>query len=325
MNYATIGTSWITEKFISAANCVEDMKLYAVYSRNEDTAKVFAEKHGAEKYFSSLEDLANDKNTDSVYIASPNVFHFEQSKFLLEHSKNVICEKPATTTKEQMEYLIKLAEEKNLVYTEAIMSIHTSAFDTLKGLLPEIGRIRSVNLNFCQLSSKYPAYLEGKNPNIFNPEMHTGCLMDIGVYNLYITAALFGEPDKILSDAHFLESGADSNGCAIFSYEDKSVSLLYSKTGQNFAPSEIIGDKGTISIDSISQLTGIDFISKETKYNVVPYDVDRDTVMSGEARFFKDMVQSKDFSNPKYIFATQTALTVRKMCDIIRRQNSFPF
>ncbi len=325
MNYATIGTSWITEKFISAAKCVEDMNLYAVYSRNEDTAKAFAKKHGAAKYFTSLEDLANDKNTDGVYIASPNVFHFEQSRFLLEHSKNVICEKPATTTKEQMDYLIALAKEKHVVYMEAIMSIHTGAFDTLKDLLTQIGRIRSVNLNFCQLSSKYPAYLDGKNPNIFNPEMHTGCLMDIGVYNLYIAAALFGEPKNILSDARFLESGADSNGCAILSYDDKLLSLLYSKTGQNYAPSEIIGDKGTISIDSISQLTGIDFISKETKYNVIPYEVDRDTIMSGEAQFFRDMMQSKDFSDKKYIFATNTALTVRKMCDIIRKQNSFPF
>ncbi len=325
MNYATIGTSWITEKFISAAKCVENINLYAVYSRNEDTAKAFAEKHGAEKYFSSLEKLADDENIQSVYIASPNVFHFEQSKFLLEHSKNVICEKPATTTKEQMECLIKLAKEKNLVYMEAIMSIHTAAFDALKNALSQLGRIRSVNLNFCQLSSKYPAYLDGKNPNIFNPEMHTGCLMDIGVYNLYIAAALFGEPKKILSDAHFLESGADSNGCAIFSYDNLSVSLLYSKTGQNYAPSEIIGDKGTLSIDSISQLTGIDFTSKDTKYNIVPYDIDRDIIMSGEARFFRDMVQSKDFNNQKYIFATQTALTVREMCDIIRKQNSFPF
>ena len=325
MNYATIGTSWITEKFISAAKCVEDMKLYAVYSRNEDTARAFAEKHGAEKYFTSLVELANDENTDGVYIASPNAFHFEQSKLFLEHSKNVICEKPATTTAQQMEYLIALAKEKNVVYTEAIMSIHTEAFDTLKSLLTQLGRIRSVNFNFCQLSSKYPAYLDGKNPNIFNPEMHTGCLMDIGVYNLYIAAALFGEPNKILSDARFLESGADSNGCAILAYDDKLLSLLYSKTGQNYAPSEIIGDKGTISIDSISQLTGIDFISKETKYNVVPYEVDRDTVMSGEVRFFRDMVKSRNFSDEKYIFAANTALTVRKMCDIIRKQNSFPF
>lgn len=325
MNYATIGTSWITQSFISASKCVKNMNLCAIFSRNEKTAQEFAEKNNVKKYYTSLEEMANDKDIDSVYIASPNVFHYEQSKFFLEHSKNVLCEKPATTTTEQMEELICLAKQNGLVYLEAIMSVHTKAFDILKEKMQTPGRIRSVHLNFCQLSSKYPAYIEGKNPNIFNPEMHTGCLMDIGVYNLYIAAALFGMPKKILSDARFLESGADSNGCAIFSYDDMLVTLEYSKIGQNFAPSEIIGDKGTISIDSISQLTGIDFTSKTEKYNIIPYDIDRDTIMSGEAEFFKKMVETKNFSDEKFIFATETAINVRKICDEIRKQNSFPF
>lgn len=325
MKLATVGTSWITESFISSAKTVEGIELYAVYSRDEEKAKAFAEKHGAVKHFTDLERMAKDENIDGIYIASPNYYHYEQSKLCLQNGKNVICEKPATTTKTQMEELISIAEEKKLVYCEAIMSIHTDFFGILQNLINNAGIIRTAHFDFCQLSSKYPAYKAGKNPNIFNPALHTGCLMDIGVYNLYLAAALFGAPDKIVSAADFLESGADSNGAAILTYKDMTVTLTHSKVGQNYSPSEIIGDEYTIGIGSVSQLTGITKTDKNGTCGIVDDDISRDEVMSGEIRFFKRLIGNYDISDEKYIFAKNTALTVRAMCDEIRKQNNYPF
>lgn len=325
MKYATIGTSWITEKFISAANTINDMELYAVYSRDLEKAEIFANKHHACVAYDNLEELASDSEIAAVYIASPNVLHYEQSKFFLTHGKNVFCEKPATTTKEQMEELILLAESKNLIYLEAIMTIHTEGFDIIKDQLPCLGKIRSAHFDFYQLSSKYPLYEDGKNPNIFNPVMHTGCLMDIGVYNLYLAAALFGKPDKIISDSVFLPNKCDAAGTAILKYQDMSVTLNYSKTGQTYSYSEIIGDTGTLMFFSVSQLTGLYFRHKDTNKELIPEEVSRDIIMGAEADFFLTMCKNKDYKNEKYIFAKKTALLVREICDIIRKDNNFTF
>lgn len=325
MKYATIGTSWITEKFISAANTVEDMTLAAVYSRSEEKAAEFAKRHNCSTFFTDIYKMADSDCFDAVYIASPNVCHYEQSKLFLLKGKNVICEKPATTTKEQMEELIALAEQKNLIYCEAIMTIHADGFNAIRENLGRIGNIRSAHFDFCQLSSKYPLYIEGKNPNIFNPEMHTGCLMDIGVYNLYLTVGLFGKPEKIISDTVFLPNSCDAAGTAIFRYSDKSVVLNYSKVGQTYSHSEIIGDTGTILIESVSQLTGTYFKHKELTDCLIPDEVSRDEIMSGEIKFFKRMCDKKDYSDKSYIFAKETALTVRECCDTIRRDNAFLF
>lgn len=325
MKYATVGTSWIAEKFVSAAKTVEGITLGAVYSRTEENGRRFAGLTGAEKVYTDLSLLAADPEIDSVYIASPNKLHYEQSKFLLNAGKHVICEKPATTTEAEMRELIALAEDKRLVYAEAIMSIHAPGFPVVREALGKLGRVRSARLDFCQLSSKYPLYLAGKNPNIFNPSMHAGCLMDIGVYNLYLAAALFGRPEAILSDAVFLDNGADAAGSAILRYPGLSVSMCYSKVGQQYAPSEIIGDEGTLSMESISQLTGVRLHTTAGTQALVPPDLSRDDVMRGEAAFFKRMTESKDFSDPAYVFAKETALTVRRMCDGIRRQNGFRF
>ena len=325
MKLATIGTSWITDKFISAAKTVDDIKISAVYSRSEEKAAEFASKHGASLYFTDLNKMAESDAFDSIYIASPNVCHYEQSKLMLEHGKNVICEKPATTTLEQMKELIALAESKNLAYCEAIMTIHTKGFNEIRSRLQTLGNIRSAHFDFCQLSSKYPLFIDGKNPNIFNPAMHTGCLMDIGVYNLYLTVGLFGMPEKIISDTVFLDNGCDAAGSSIFRYNNLSVSMNYSKVGQTYSYSEIIGDKGTILFESVSQLTGMSFRHKEDHYEIIPADVSRDEIMSGEIEFFKKVCEYKDFTDKDYIFAKNTAMGVREVCDIIRKENNFMF
>lgn len=325
MKYATIGTSWITEKFISSANTVDDFELAAVYSRDTDKAKSFAEKFGLKHFFVNLDEMAKSELFECVYIASPNKFHYEQSKLFLENGKNVICEKPATTTTEEMNELISIAEKNKLVYVEAIMTIHTDGFAKLKEYINKIGSIRSAHFDFYQLSSKYNLYLEGKNPNIFNPLMNTGCLMDIGVYNLYLAAGLFGEPNQIISDALMLENGCDAAGTAILKYNGMSIVLNYSKVGQTYSYSEIIGDKGTLMFSSVSQLTDMYFKHKEFTESIIPEDVSRDVIMSGEIKFFIKICKSKDFNDKDYIFAKNTAITVRKICDTIRKDCSFLF
>lgn len=325
MKLATIGTSWITESFISAVKKSENITLSAVYSRSEEKAIAFKNKHGAEFYYTDLYKMAASDVFDCVYIASPNKFHYEQSKLFLLNNKNVICEKPATTTKEQMEELFNIAEKNGLIYCEAIMTIHTDGFKRIKEYLYKLGNIRSAHFDFCQLSSKYQSYVEGKNPNIFNPDMHTGCLMDIGVYNIYLAAALFGKPSYIQSDCVKLPNNCDASGSAILNYKDINIVLNYSKVGQTYSYSEIIGDTGTLLFSSVSQLTGLSFRHKESYVALIDEEVSRDIIMSGEISFFTNMCISKDYLSKDYLFSKSTALTVREICDTIRKQNNFEF
>lgn len=323
MKLASVGTSKIASMFLSAAKKAGGIEYAAAYSRMKETGERFAAENGAARVYTDLAAMAASPEIDAVYIASPNRLHYEQSKLFLEHGKHVFCEKPMTTTCAEEKELYRIADEKGLVYAEAIMSIHTPAFRLLQETLQKIGKVRTVNLVFCQLSSRYQAYLAGELPNIFDPKLHAGCLMDIGVYNIYLAAALFGKPEKIVSDAVFLDSGADACGSALLKYPDLNVNLIYSKVGQNYAQSEIIGDKGTIGIQSVSQLTGIDLIVGGKRRNLVEYEKTRDEVMGAEAAFFRDTVNRG--GSPAYTFARETSLLVREITDEIRRQNAFPF
>ncbi|MBR6551640.1 MAG: Gfo/Idh/MocA family oxidoreductase, partial [Clostridia bacterium] len=193
IKYSVIGTSWITNSFIEGAKRVEGLVLDGVYSRSEEKGKSFAQAVGAQRVFTSIEEVA-DSDTDFVYVASPNSCHYEQCKFLLENKKHVICEKPITVTSEEFSKLFFLAEENNVRYFEAIMYMHTSARYALKEAVQSIGNITSAHFDYSQLSSKYNMLLAGGLPNIFNPKMKTGALNDLGIYCVYPAIDLFGEP-----------------------------------------------------------------------------------------------------------------------------------
>lgn len=291
IKYSVIGTSWITKAFIDGANLIDGLVLDGVCSRSYEKGESIREEAGGKRVFTSVEELC-ESDTDLVYVASPNSCHYEQCKMLLESNKHIICEKPITITSNECEELVSLAREKGLVYFEAIMYMHSPARETLKNAVDSIGEIRSANIDFSQLSSKYPALKRGELPNIFNPEMKTGALNDLGIYCVYPVVDLFGEPQRIIPYQQLLHTGADGCGSAVFVYEDKTVTITYSKVGQSRGVSQIMGDLGTVAIGSISQTDNIYvYNNKGEKTELVP-DIDKKYHMGNEAKSALEFIKN---------------------------------
>jgi len=68
--------------------------LVAVQSRNQGRADAFAEKHGAQIAYTSVEDVLADARIDAVYITAPNHLHVEYTKMAANAGKHVLVEKP---------------------------------------------------------------------------------------------------------------------------------------------------------------------------------------------------------------------------------------
>lgn len=325
MKYAVIGTSWITEEFIMGASLVEGLELFGVCSRSYSKGKTLAEKFGAPRVFIDLHDLARCADVEAVYVASPNSLHYEQCKLLLEAEKHVICEKPITVTPAELKELQTLAEEKGKVYMEAIMYMHSPVRPKLKASLQALGNITAAHFDFSQLSSKYPAYKNGENPNIFNPKFATGCLMDLGIYCIYPALDLFGAPKNVISTARFLESGADSGGTTVFEYDNMLLTMTWSKVAQDFCGSEILGDEGTVTIGSISQLNHISFCRKGSDPMEVVGETEKHVIMSHEAKAFYDFATDPEANAERYKESSRMALAVSTVMEQIRKQTGIKF
>lgn len=116
MRVGIIGSGNIASQMAATINQVDGVELYAVASRTVAKAKDFAEKFGASCYYGNYEDLANDKNVDLVYIATPHATHYENTMLCLRHGKAVLCEKPFTLNYSQAESLIQYAEENKIFF-----------------------------------------------------------------------------------------------------------------------------------------------------------------------------------------------------------------
>lgn len=322
MKYGVIGTGWIAKSFIDGARMLTQADFTAVYSRTEESGGRFAVENKIPKVYTSLEEFAKG-DFDAVYIASPNRLHYEQSKLMLQSGKHVICEKPITVEPEELEELQTLAKKNGLIYIEAIMYMFNPARELLKDAISKIGKITSVHFDFSQLSSKYPAYVKGELPNIFNPALATGCLMDLGIYCVYPALDLFGIPQKTTACAHFMESGADGSGNAALLYSDKLVNFTYSKLGQDRLGSQIFGDEGTITIESISKLTNMKLIAKNGDTQEIIGDVAKEKLMGYEAVGFEKFIANPD--DPYYAVTSERALQVSRLMKEIRALSGIKF
>lgn len=326
IKYATVGTSWITESFINGCRLLGDkLCLAGVYSRDAEKGHRFGQKFGCTKVYTDLKALAQSSEINAVYIASPNSFHYSQSKLMLNAGKHVICEKPITVNPDELAELQSLAAENGVVYMEALMARHLPAWNKVLSELENLGRISHVRFDFSQRSSKYDGLLAGRHQNIFDPKMAAGALMDLGIYCVYPALGWFGEPESIYAYCRKLSTGVDGEGGAILLFNNLTAELSWSKTGESRLGSEIIGDNGTLVIPSISKLTNIKLILKDGTEKQITAELDKPQLMSYEAeKFYKYITEAETYASD-LDSANRLALKVSKAMLEIRRQSGINF
>lgn len=249
MKIGTVGTGKIVEEFLDAVNEVENVECAAVYSRKEETARGLADKYNIKRTYTNYEDLLKDEDINFIYIASPNSMHYEHAYKALQYGKNVICEKPFTSTVEEAEALIKLAKKTKLLLFEAITTLYLPNYKKIKEQLAALGELKLVQCNFSQYSSRYDKFLKGEVTNVFNPEFSGGALADINIYNLHFVIGLFGKAKEIKYTANVAGNGIDTSGIVTLRYNDFVCECTGAKDSESPSFAIIQGTKGYIKLN----------------------------------------------------------------------------
>lgn len=304
INFAVIGSNWISEKFINATLVDHHFKLQAVYSRSIEKAQDFAAKFGVSLCYNDLQQLAENTDIKAVYIATPNSLHFEQTLFMLEHGKHVICEKPLASTGKQVAQLYQAAADNNVILFEAYMTVHLPNFLQVKNNLAQLGQLRKAHISYCQYSSRYQKYLNGENPNTFNPVFSNGSIMDIGYYCVAFCISLFGKPQQIQASAILLASGVDGCGSVLLGYDGFSVTIDHSKISDSVLPSEIQGEKGSIVIKQINTCDAVTIHTPEMENLTLTQN---DNSMVYEVASFANQIKQQIMDPEAVLRSRQTA------------------
>ena len=100
-----------------------------------------------EKFTDNYKEAIEDEEVNSIVIATPTKTHYEIAKYALEHGKNVLVEKPMTSSSKEAEDLIKIAEENNKILMVGHTFMYNPAVNALKSCIEkgELGKILSIN------------------------------------------------------------------------------------------------------------------------------------------------------------------------------------
>ncbi|MEI0739292.1 Gfo/Idh/MocA family oxidoreductase [Paenibacillus sp. JTLBN-2024] len=191
IRFGTIGTNWITERFLHAAAENDDFELTAVYSRTEEKGLEFAAQFGEPKVYTDLKAMATKRlHRRGLYRQPELPLHAEQAILFMNHGKHVLREKPLASNSDEVRRMIAAAEANNVVLMEAMKSTLMPNFRIMKDNPYKIGQVRRYFASYCQYSSRYDAFKQGTVLNAFNPEFSNGALMDLGIYCIYPAGVL---------------------------------------------------------------------------------------------------------------------------------------
>jgi xylose dehydrogenase (NAD/NADP) len=204
VRWGIVSTADINRKLLAGAAESPDVEVVAVGSRDLGRAQEFARDHRIPRAYGSYEELLADEEIEAVYIPLPNAMHCEWSIRAVEAGKHVLCEKPMSRHRADVERAFDAAERCDRLLSEAFMYRHHPQADRAKALVEEgaIGELRLVRAVF--------SYALFDRDNIrLRPDMEGGGLMDVGCYCVSGSRLLAGEPERVFGRAYVGPSGTD--------------------------------------------------------------------------------------------------------------------
>jgi len=320
MRWGIISTGTIAKKFAETINKMQgEAVLAGVASRSLEKARDFATFHGAAAYYSSYEELVQSSDIDIVYIATPNVFHYENTLLCLNAGKHVLCEKPFTTNASDAKKLYAMAREKGLFIMDGLWTMHLPMYAKIRQLISEgaIGEVKHVRADFGFVATG------ARKDMKLDSSLGGGALLDIGVYNIGFAAMVFGaNPTSIQAHLNINEYGTDDFGTVILTYPGNRTATLTSAIGIQMPTEGVIyGTKGRLHLPSYLHAQRMNLYAVGSEEPVIfelPFDINGFEYQIREAmRCIKgSLKESSQLTEAFSIGIIQTLDDIRKMAGL---------
>lgn len=317
MKLGILGTGLIVHEVLPMLEILHLEKLYILGTdRSAEKTQQLCKTYRMNGSFFDYDELLST-DIDTVYIALPNHLHFSFAKRALEKGKHVILEKPITVTLRELQELVQIANERQLILVEAMSLHHTPAYRSIREKVKSLGDIKIANFQFCQYSSRYDAFKQGKIAPAFDPKCAGGALMDLNIYNLHAIIGLFGVP-KTTQYLPNMECGIDTSGILTLDYGDFKAVAVAAKDCQAPVSSTIQGTKGCIRIQvPMNQIESYDLFDNQKNSTACDFRENAHR-LSYEFLEFDRMIREKDFKKAEELMQISIAAT-----EILERERPY--
>ena len=243
--WGLIGPGRFAREFAEELTAHERADCVAVASRSPERATTFAEEFGFTRSYDSYEALVVDPEVEIVYIVLPHVFHGKTAGLAIEAGKAVLCEKPLTPTPRETESLTSFARERGVFLMEAMKTAFLPAVLTAKRWIEcgAIGEPRLARADFCFQGSTDP------EDRLMNPDLAGGCVLDVGIYPLFLTRFLLGEIEDLHATGHLAATGVEDTVAISARHANGACSAMTASFRASDAmDAEILGTEGRIRL-----------------------------------------------------------------------------
>ncbi|MGS0685699.1 Gfo/Idh/MocA family protein [Nakamurella sp. GG22] len=219
-------------------------RLVAVGSRSLERAQLFAARHGAERAYSSYEQLVGDPEVDAVYVASPHSEHRAQALLAIGAGKPVLVEKAFTRNAGEASQVIAAARAANVLVMEAMWTRFLPQTDVVRQLLADgaLGTVTTVLADHGQYFDVDP------KSRLFDPGLAGGAMLDLGVYPVSFASFVLGRPDHIDATGSLTETSVDAQVSMVLTSGDAQACLNTTLSSKTPTTASISGTAGCIEI-----------------------------------------------------------------------------
>ena len=120
---AILGAGFVSDIHMESYHrFVPEAEIVAVYTRNAEKAKAFAQKHHIPNWYDDMDRLINESGCEVVDICLPNFLHAEATLKAATAGKHIIIEKPLAVTLEEADTMIAACKKAGvkLMYAEEL-------------------------------------------------------------------------------------------------------------------------------------------------------------------------------------------------------------
>jgi len=222
-----IGCGIMMKNHVRGMEYVETVEIVAVCDIIEERAKVVAEALGNNpEVYTDYHDMVD--KIDAVLIALPHQLHYECGMFFAFHNKHILMEKTLVNCEEEGQRLIKLCEERGLVFMCAYPVRYWQGIKKLKELVDsgEYGEIIQMSIWTEQLTglSGYEEFQRSGRVDWLDNRAGGGQFFCHGCHYIDLLLWFLGEP---VSGSHI----GTRNGTPWMLFEGSSAVIMKFKNG----------------------------------------------------------------------------------------------
>ena len=250
IRWGVVGTGSIASSMARMIDLADAAELAAVSSRRMQSAKAFADKHGAGRAFDSWADMAAWDGVDAIYVATPTSVREEICLAAANKGKHVLGEKPFASL-QSVQRIAAACRANDVGFMDGTHFVHH----------PRTAHIREQSAVMTgwpwSLDSAFQFNLPDRGNIRFNPNLEPmGAIGDAGWYNMRAAVEYLSPGIEISSVGAYLRrdeaTGAAISGSGVILFDDGSTTTWNCgfDSGAVVMDLRLSGDKGVVSIDN---------------------------------------------------------------------------